>query len=58
MRENKKMKSKTRKPRPSPPKYFWWDQDGCWDCPDRNRCNSCKRCKEYVSIQNERKRRK
>ena len=33
-----------RKPRPSPPKWFYWDTDNCWDCNcNHNGCNGCKR---------------
>ena len=39
-------KIKYRKPRPSPPKWYWWDSDNCWDCPDRNGCNNCKKMKK------------
>ena len=31
-----------RKPRPSPPHYFWLNADGCWFCKNKNNCNSCK----------------
>ncbi|MBR5014300.1 MAG: hypothetical protein IKY16_06810 [Bacteroidales bacterium] len=33
---------KRRKPRPAMPEWFWWGQDGCWFCKNRNNCNSCK----------------
>lgn len=31
-----------RKPRPSMPDWYWWEQDGCWFCKNRNNCNQCK----------------
>ena len=37
-----------RKPRPSMPDWFWWGQDGCWFCKQRNNCNQCKANREYV----------
>ena len=40
-------KPKRRKPRPSAPIWFWWGQDGCWDCPNRNNCNQCKLTKQF-----------
>lgn len=36
-----------RKPRPSPPKWYWWDSDYCWDCTNRRNCNQCKRLKKF-----------
>lgn len=47
-----------RKPRPSPPKWFFWDNDNCWFCNNRRNCNSCHLCKEYDTIQKKRKLRK
>lgn len=41
-------KKRQRKPRPQPPKYYWYDTDGCWDCPNRNGCSGCKRLKTYI----------
>ena len=41
-------KSNKRKMRPEPPKYYWLDTDGCWDCKNRNNCNGCRRLKKYV----------
>lgn len=39
-----------RKPTPQPPKWYWWNSDGCWDC---NRghvgCHNCPRLKEIKS---------
>jgi len=40
-----------RKPRPSVPNWVYWDRDGCWNCPDRNHCNSCKANKKMVVAQ-------
>ena len=43
-----KMKKKYRKPRPQPPRWFWWDNDNCWDCKyNHNKCNSCERLKIF-----------
>ena len=43
-----KMKKKYRKPRPQPPRWFWWDNDCCWDCKyNHNKCNSCERLKIF-----------
>jgi len=39
-----------RKPRPSPPNWYWWDSDNCWDCKNRNNCNSCKRMKIFKKV--------
>lgn len=42
------MKEKFRKPRPQPPKWFWADNDNCWDCKyNYTKCNSCKRLKIF-----------
>lgn len=30
-----------RKPRPSMPRWWWLEQDGCWFCKNKNNCNSC-----------------
>ena len=30
------------KPRPSMPDWYWWWQDGCWFCKNKNNCNQCK----------------
>lgn len=45
-----------RKPRPSPPKYAWYNEldDNCWHCKNRRNCNQCKRCKRSVAEQKER----
>lgn len=37
-----------RKKRPEPPKYFWYDVDGCWFCKKKNACGGCKVLKEYI----------
>ena len=54
------MKKKFRKPKPSPPHWYWWDSDNCWDCNNRNNCGGkgCKRLKEIRAIENERRRKK
>lgn len=45
------MKKIFRKPRPSPPHWFWADTDDCWDCiSDHRGCNSCKRLKKFRRI--------
>lgn len=31
-----------RKPKPSPPKWYWADSDNCWFCNNRTNCNACK----------------
>ena len=37
-----------RKPKPSPPHWFYWDTDNCWDCNcNHNGCSSCKRLKKF-----------
>ena len=39
---------KFRKPRPSPPKWFFWDNDNCWDCNcNHTGCSGCKRLKKF-----------
>ena len=40
---------KNRKPRPQPPKYYWYDTDGCWCCKNRNGCAGCKFLKRYIA---------
>ena len=35
------------KPKPEPPKWYFYDTDDCWDCKNRNGCGSCKRLKEF-----------
>lgn len=35
------------KPRPQPPRWYWWDSDNCWNCKNRNNCNQCKRLKLF-----------
>lgn len=47
----------SRKPRPSAPKYRYWDTDGCWFCDNSNGCGNCKINKMYVADQKERKER-
>ena len=44
-----------RKPRPSPPRWVWWDIDNCWFCDNKTGCNGCKIMKEYVASQKKRK---
>lgn len=54
------MKKKFRKPKPSPPHWYWWDSDNCWDCKNRNNCSGkgCKKLKEIKAKENERLRKK
>lgn len=47
-----------RKVRPQPPRYAWWDLDGCWFCKNRNACGGCKVMKRYVADQKEKVKRK
>lgn len=48
-----------RKPTPQPPKWYWLDSDGCWDC-NRNHtgCHNCPRLKEIRDIERKKKTRK
>lgn len=52
------MNKKFRKPKPSPPHWYWLDSDNCWDCKNRNNCSGCKRLKRIKAIENERHKRK
>ena len=36
-----------RKPKPAPPKWYFYDTDNCWDCNNRNGCGGCKRLKIF-----------
>lgn len=47
-----------RKPRPSVPRWVWWDLDCCWFCNNRKNCNNCKVMKEYNAIFREKRKRK
>ena len=29
------------------PKWFWWGQDGCWFCKNKNNCSNCSAVKQY-----------
>ena len=50
------MSNKKRKPTPSPPKWFWWDSDNCWDCNCNHKgCRNYKRLKQ-LSTQQKKKR--
>lgn len=42
-------KRKKRKPRPQPPRYYWYDTDNCWCCKNRNNCSGCKFLKQYIA---------
>lgn len=38
------------KPKPAVPKHYWYDTDGCWDCPSRltqRACTNCRRLHKY-----------
>lgn len=37
------------------PDWFWWGQDGCWFCKQRNNCNQCKANREYAKEFGEKK---
>ena len=52
------MSKKQRKPRPQPPRWAWWDLDGCWFCDHRNGCSGCKVMKSYVAEQKKKQDRK
>ena len=47
-----------RKPRPSMPDWYWYEQDGCWFCRNNNNCNQCKAnrsaSKEFPSLKRKR----
>ena len=49
-------KRKKRKPRPQPPRYYWYDTDNCWCCKNLNNCSGCKRLKTYIHEQQRTKR--
>lgn len=51
------MSKAKRKPRPQPPKYAYWDLDGCWFCKKKNACGGCKILKGYVAKQKEKQKR-
>ena len=46
-------KKKNRKPTPQPPKWFWYDNDSCWNCENRNGCRNCKILKEQKAAEKE-----
>ena len=48
IRKFKTMRNKRRKPRPQPPKYYWWDTDNCWCCKNRNGCSGCRFLVKYI----------
>lgn len=39
------MSKAKRKPRPQPPKWYFADNDNCWNCKNRRNCNQCKHLK-------------
>ena len=48
-----------RKPNLQPPKWFWLDTDGCWDCNcNHHGCRNCKRLKEMRKIERDKRERK
>lgn len=44
-----------RKPRPSMPRWYWNNQDGCWFCKNKNNCNQCKANREHMKKFGEKK---
>lgn len=44
-----------RKPRPSMPRWWWIDRDGCWGCKNTNNCNQCKGARAYTKEYREKK---
>lgn len=42
-----RLHNKCRKVRPSAPHWFWWGQDGCWNCPNENNCGQCPLTKQF-----------
>lgn len=46
-----------RKPRPSPPRWWWFDTDGCWFCNNRRNCGSCKHLKRQKVKEEEKRKR-
>ena len=55
------MSKPIKKPRPSVPKWYWTDTDGCWDCPKNKRykaCNGCKMLKKFLHRKDKAKRRR
>lgn len=51
------MKKKYRKAKPQPAYYYWLETDGCWDCNRKTQCGSCKRLKEQVAYEKEKRKR-
>lgn len=47
------MKKNNRKPKPQPPKWAWYELDGCWFCKKKNACGGCKVMKQYAAKQKE-----
>ena len=47
MKKHSVRKIKKRKPRPSPPKSYFYINDDCWWCENTSGCNSCHIIKEY-----------
>ena len=47
-----------RRHRPSPPHWWFLENDNCWFCKNRNNCNGCKLLKEQQSIENKRRSRR
>ena len=52
------MSKKERKPRPQPPRWVWFELDGCWFCKHQNGCSGCKVIKSYVAEQKRKQNRK
>lgn len=47
-----------RKPRPSPPRWYWIESDNCYRCKNRNNCNQCKILKRKSAYEKKNKTRK
>lgn len=43
------MKNIQRKPKPSAPRWYWLEVDGCWWChgKDKHGCGSCKFLRKF-----------
>ena len=49
------------KPKPSAPKWFFWDNDNCWFCEfryNRQGCSNCKILKQLAAEQKKKQDRK
>ena len=50
------MKKKIRKVKPQPPRHYWLD-DCIVFCNKATQCGSCKKLKEYVTFEKEKRKR-